>query len=197
MSDIPDSRSLVPDPLAVPDDRELAAQAARGDVSAFEVLVRLYQSPLYCYLHRMCRNPAEAEEYAQETFIKAWQGLPGFRADSSFKTWLFRIGTNLCINRLSRRRPTEPLPETLAAPDCDQPEIVHHQHVREERVRAALDRLPADQRSAVILSIYEEMSYGEIAEAMGRSVASVNALLYRARMNLRRHLEDAYRRGSV
>ena len=179
------------------DDRETAARVAAGDLDAFEQLVRQYQGPLYCYLYRMCRNPAEAEEYAQETFIKAWKALPGFRADSSFKTWLFRIGTNLCINHLSRRRPTEPLPETLAAPDCDQPETTHQRHVREERVRAALDRLPADQRSAVILSIYEELSYEEIAAAMGRSLASVNALLYRARMSLRSLLADAHSKGTV
>ncbi|MBM3314846.1 sigma-70 family RNA polymerase sigma factor, partial [candidate division WOR-3 bacterium] len=86
------------------DDRELALQARAGRLEAFDVLVRRYEHALYSYMWRMCRNPAEAEELAQEAFVRAWKGLGGFRGGSSFKTWLFRIATNLCLNRLSRTR---------------------------------------------------------------------------------------------
>lgn len=178
------------------DDRLLVTGAQAGDLSAFEGLVRRHQEALYCYLYRMCRrNSAEAEELAQETFVRAWQGLGGFRAEARFKTWLFRIGANLCINRLTRTRRLDPLTEEIPAPRQDEPEETHRRRVRSELVRAALDRLPADQRSALVLSMYEEMSYDEIAEAMGKSPASVNALLYRARMGVRRYLGRAHEQG--
>jgi len=179
------------------DDRQLAELAQAGDVSAFDELVRRHHGPLYCYLYRMCRNGAEAEEMTQESFVKAWEGLKGFMGAASFRTWLFRIGTNLCINRLSRRRPVDPLSEDVPAARRDEPEETFRQRKLKECVRAALEQLPADQRSALVLSVYEEMSYDEIAEAMGRSLASVNSLLYRARMSLRQTLAGVRSRGLV
>jgi RNA polymerase sigma-70 factor (ECF subfamily) len=133
----------------------------------------------------------------QESFVKAWEGLKGFRGAASFKTWLFRIATNLCINRLSRRKPVEPLSEDFPSARRDEPEQMYRQRQLRECVGAALELLPADQRSALVLSIYEEMSYDEIAEAMGRSLASVNMLLYRARMSVRQTLEGARSRGLI
>jgi RNA polymerase sigma-70 factor (ECF subfamily) len=127
--------------------------------------------------------------------VKAWEALKGFRGAASFKTWLFRIATNLCLNRLSRRKPVDPLPEDVPAASRDEPEEAYRQRQLKESIGVALESLPADQRSALVLSIYEEMSYDEIAEAMGRSLASVNMLLYRARMSVRHKLEGARSRG--
>ena len=179
------------------DDRQLVEQAQAGDMSAFDELVRRHHGPLYCYLNRTCRDGAEAEEMTQESFVKAWEGLKGFRGAASFRTWLFRIATNLCINRLSRRRPVDPLSEDVPAARRDEPEETYRQRELTECVHAALAQLPVDQRSALVFSIYEEMSYDEIAEAMGRSLASVNSLLYRARMSLRQTLENARSRGLI
>jgi RNA polymerase sigma-70 factor (ECF subfamily) len=179
------------------DDQQLVEQAQAGDMSAFDELVRRHHGPVYCYLHRTCRNGAEAEEMTQESFVKAWEGLKGFRGAASFKTWLFRIATNLCINRLSRRKPVDPLSEDVPAARRDEPEETFRQRKLKECISAALELLPADQRSALVLSIYEELSYDEIAVAMGRSIASVNSLLYRARMSLRQTLEGARSRGLV
>ncbi len=179
------------------DDRHLVGQAQTGDLPAFDELVRRHHGPLYCYLYRTCRNGAEAEEMTQESFVKAWEGLRGFRGASSFRTWLFRIATNLCINRLSRRKPVDPLSEDIPSARRDEPAEVFRQRQLKECIGSALELLPADQRSALVLSIYEEMSYEEIAAAMGRSLASVNSLLYRARMSLRQTLAGARSRGLV
>ncbi len=179
------------------DDRQLVEQAQAGDLPAFDQLVLRHQGSLYCYLYRMCRNGAEAEEMTQEAFVKAWEGLHGFRGAASFKTWLYRIATNLCINRLSRRKPVEPLTEEIPAARQNEPEESFRQRVLSECITRALEGLPADQRSALVLSIYEELSHDEIAEAMGRSQASVNMLLYRARTGVRRSLAEARTRGLI
>ncbi len=150
-------------------DHELARKAQAGDLAAFEELVRCYQRPLFAYLYRMCRNSSEAEEMAQAAFVRAWKGLAGFRHQSSFKTWLYRIATNLCINRRTRTRPTYELPENLVAP----------------------------QRAALTLATYEDMSYKEIAAAIGKSERAVDSLLFRARRNIRKLLEPAHRKGVV
>ncbi len=176
-------------------DHDLVAQAQAGDMAAFEQLVKEHQGPLYRYLCRMSRNASDAEEMMQETFIKAWQSIRGFRGQASFKTWLFRIAANLCINRLTRRRPTVELLESAPADPSAEPEEVFRRKVRQAAIEAALVRLPVDQRSAVLLLVYDEMTYEEIADAMGRSLASVNALLYRARMALRGYLADARGKG--
>ncbi|HTW92220.1 MAG TPA: sigma-70 family RNA polymerase sigma factor [bacterium] len=176
------------------DDGQLVAQAQAGDLSAFDELVRRHHVSVYCYLYRTCRNGAEAEEMTQVAFVKAWEALRGFRGQASFKTWLFRIATNLCINRLSRRKPSDPVSEEIPAPRRDEPEEALRQRLLSERIGRALEALPADQRSALVLSIYEEMSHEEIAAAMGRSPASVNSLLYRARIGVRRALEDVHAR---
>jgi len=178
-------------------DDALVQKAQKGDLGAFEVLVRAYQRPLFGYLYRMCGNPDEAEEMAQATFVKAWQALSGFGRRAAFKTWLYRIATNLCINRVTRRKPTVELPETLTGPPREEPEAHYRDQRRDELVRAALERLPADQRSALALATYEDMSYKEIARSMGKTVRAVDSLLVRARQNLRRLLEPARKRGAV
>ena len=182
----------LPDP-----DAELTTRARSGELEAFEELVRRHQRPLFGYVYRMCSNPAETEEIAQAAFVKAWQAIAGFRGDASFKTWLFRIATNLCINRRTRTRPTEELNEFLPASPTEEPQEVHRQRVREEIVQAALAKLPADQRSALVLSVYQDMSYKEIAAALGKSVRAVDSLLFRAKTNLRKALEPARRKGII
>jgi RNA polymerase sigma-70 factor (ECF subfamily) len=174
-----------------PEDGELVVRAQGGEMGAFDELVLRHTRPLYCYLWRMCRNQAEAEELAQEAFVRAWEGLGRFRRQASFRTWLYRLATNLCLNRLTRTRRLAVLDETLAGPQASEPEQVHTQRVQSEMVQAALLALPADQRAALLLYAHDEMSYEEIAEVMGRTAASVNALIYRARGAVRKAMGDA------
>jgi RNA polymerase sigma-70 factor (ECF subfamily) len=172
-------------------------KAQGGDMAAFEELVRRHQRGLFSYLYRMCRNTSDAEEMAQAAMIKAWEKLAGFRGASSFKTWLFRIGTNLCFNLRTRRKPTEELCETMAAPDSERPEAAFRQKVCEERVRAALECLPEDQRAALVLSVYQDMSYKEIAETLGKTVRAVDSLLFRAKANVRKALAEDRAKGII
>ena len=178
------------DPKPVIDDQDLVRRAQAGDMAAFEELVRRHQRGLFSYLYRMCRNTNDAEEIAQAAMVKAWEKLAGFRGASSFKTWLYRIGTNLCFNLRTRRKPTEELSETMAAPDAERPEQAFQQKVREETVRKALATLPADQRAALVLSVYQDMSYREIAETLGKTVRAVDSLLFRAKTNARKALAE-------
>ena len=166
-------------------------------MAAFEELVRRHQRGLFSYLYRMCRNTSDAEEMAQAAMIKAWEKLGGFRGASSFKTWLYRIGTNLCFNLRTRRKPTEELSETMTAPDRERPEQAFRQKVREDAVRTALAELPADQRAALVLSVYQDMSYREIAETLGKTVRAVDSLLFRAKSNVRKALAESRAEGII
>jgi len=184
--------------MRVPDqDADLVRRAQAADLAAFEELVRRHERPLFSYLYRMCGNPDEAEEMAQAALVRAWQGIKGFQGRSSFKTWLFRIGTNLAINRVQRRKPTCELQDTLPAPKTEEPDEVFRRQRREELVHQALARLPADQRSALVLCTYQDLSYREIARSMHKTVRAVDSLLFRAKQNLRKLLEPARKKGLV
>lgn len=159
--------------------------------------MRRHQRGLFSYLYRMCRNTGDAEEMAQAAMVKAWEKLGGFRGASSFKTWLYRIGTNLCFNLRTRRKPTEELCETMAAPDSERPEAAFQKKLREEAVRKALDCLPEDQRAALVLSVYQDMSYREIAETLGKTVRAVDSLLFRAKANVRKALAEDRAKGVI
>lgn len=151
--------------------------------------MREHQPRLYGYLYRFCRRDRDAaEELAQAAFVRAWQGLARFRGESGFRTWLYRIATNLAINRRTRARRHEPLPETLAARREDEPDAVYRRRELAARVQVAVAGLPDEQRAVLLLYAYEEMSYDQIAAAVGRSPAAVNMLLYRARISLRQAL---------
>jgi RNA polymerase sigma-70 factor (ECF subfamily) len=183
--------------VQVSDDADLVRKAQAGDLAAFEDLVRRHQRGLFSYLYRMCRNTSDAEEMAQAAMVKAWEKLGSFRRAASFKTWLYRIGTNLCLNLRTRRRPTEELSEALTAPDSDRPEVAFQQRKREEAVQRALGCLPDDQRAALVLSVYNDMSYKEIAETLGKTVRAVDSLLFRAKTNVRAALAEDRAKGVI
>ena len=191
-------RTILNNPeVPVNDDADLVRKAQAGDLGAFEELVRRHQQGLFSYLYRMCRNSSDAEEMAQAAMVRAWEKLAGFRGASSFKTWLYRIGTNLCFNLRTRRKPTEELDETMAAPDAERPEAAFRQKVREETVHRALALLPDDQRAALVLSVYQDMSYKEIAETMGKTLRAVDSLLFRAKTNVRKALAEDRTKGII
>ncbi|MEO0079325.1 MAG: RNA polymerase sigma factor [candidate division WOR-3 bacterium] len=179
------------------EESRLVARAKAGDLEAFEELVRQNQRPLFSYIYRMCGNPAEAEELTQAALVRAWLSLKGFRQESSFKTWLYRIGTNLCINRLKRTRPTEELTELLPAPSINEPAEEHRARVRTELVQAALNQLPPVQRTALVLLVYDGLSYQEIGKALNKSVRAVDSLLVRAKTNLRKVLAPVRKKGLI
>ncbi len=178
-------------------DSELVSSARQGDLRAFEELVRRHSAGLFAFIYRMVGNRDDAEELAQEAWVRAWQGLKGFKGKSGFKTWLFRIGINLAINFRSRRKVHEELSEIMPAGAENEPGTIYQQRVREELVKKALQGLPPAQRTALVLSVYEGLSYQEIARVMGKSVRAVDSLLVRARWGLRQILEPARKKGLI
>src|SRR5215467_15027382 len=160
-------------------DLSLVQRVQRGDKGAFDVLVLKYQHKVVKLVMRYVRNPAEAEDIAQDAFIKAYRALPQFRGDSAFYTWLYRIAVNTAKNYLAtqgRRAPTSTEADAEEAEtfsDADQlrdintPESMLMSKQIAETVNAAMAVLPEELRTAITLREIEGLSYEEIAEMMG------------------------------
>jgi RNA polymerase sigma-70 factor (ECF subfamily) len=174
-------------------DQQLVERAQRGDKRAFELLVLKYQRKLGRLLSRFVRDPAEVEDVTQEAFIKAYRALPGFRGDSAFYTWLYRIGINTAKNylvALGRRAPTSTgfdNEEAEGFEDADQlrdsstPESELEGKEIAATVNRAMDALPKDLRTAITLREIEGLSYEEIANVMNCPVGTVRSRIFRAR----------------
>lgn len=184
-------------PDSQPQDEPLVLKAQQGDLGAFEELIRHHQQPLFSFVFRMVNNPADAEELCQQTFIRAWQKLSSFKRKSSFKTWLYRIAINLTLNYKTRTRPAEPLDKLQLSDTASEPQQEYHQRLKARLVQEALLQLPPDQRTAIVLKVYENLSYREIARIMGKSVRAVDSLLVRARIRLKTLLQPAREKGQL
>ncbi|MEW5879840.1 MAG: RNA polymerase sigma factor RpoE [Pseudomonadota bacterium] len=174
-------------------DRQLVERVQRGDKRAFELLVAKYQRKIFRLLSRLIRDPGEIEDVAQEAFIKAYRALPKFRGDSAFYTWLYRIAINTAKNHLvaqGRRAPTSTETEVEDAErmdDADQlrdvntPDSMLLSKQVAEAVNRAIDKLPEDLRTAIVLREIEGLSYEEIAESMNCPIGTVRSRIFRAR----------------
>lgn len=174
-------------------DQILVERVQRGDKQAFGLLVSKYQRKLVRLLSRLVRDPAEVEDVAQETFIKAYRALPGFRGESAFYTWLYRIGINAAKNYLAargRRTPTtsefdseelENFDDGEQLRDNNSPERMLMSKQIANTVNAAMDRLPEDLRNAISLREIDGMSYEEIAQIMDCPIGTVRSRIFRAR----------------
>lgn len=173
-------------------DQELVKRVQAGDKRAFDVLVLKYQHKLVKLITRYVRDPVEALDVAQEAFIKAYRALPNFRGESSFYTWLYRIGINTAKNHLvaQGRRPPESDIDAQDAEqydfesrlkDQDTPEGMAERDEIEKTVFDAIDALPEDLRTAITLRELEGLSYEEIAQAMDCPVGTVRSRIFRAR----------------
>lgn len=175
------------------DDHELVRACLEGRRSAFDVLVARHQRQVYRLCYRFAGNHEDASDLAQETFIRAYRGLGGFKGRSSVGTWLYRIAVNLCLNRASMRTlPVERL-ERREHADADG-EAADAALLRAERaaeVRAAVARLPKKQRATLVLRVYHELAHDEIAGILGSSVGAVKANFFHALANLKKLLEGS------
>ncbi len=174
-------------------DQQLVVRAQHGDQQAFGLLVSKYQRKLARLLSRLIRDPAEVEDVAQETFIKAYRALGSFRGDSAFYTWLYRIGINTAKNYLvsqGRRAPTrtefdseeaESFEEGELLRDINTPESVLLSKEIAATVNGAMEQLPEDLRTAIQLREIEGMSYEDIAKIMDCPIGTVRSRIYRAR----------------
>lgn len=174
-------------------DQALVEQAQGGDQHAFDLLVSKYQRKLGRLLSRFIRDPAEAEDVSQETFIKAYRALPSFRGESAFYTWLYRIGVNTAKNYLvsqGRRAPTsteydaeeaEGFEDASQLRDINTPESLLLSKQIGQTVNGAMDALPEELRTAIVLREIEGMSYDEIANLMNCPIGTVRSRIFRAR----------------
>jgi len=188
-------------------DQVLVERVQRGDKQAFGLLVAKYQRKLIRLLSRMIRDPAEVEDVAQEAFIKAYRALPGFRGESAFYTWLYRIGINTAKNYLAgqrRRAPTSTdfdSEEAESFEDGDQlrdnntPERILMSKEIGNTVDAAMSELPEDLRSAIMLREIEGLSYEEIAQIMDCPIGTVRSRIFRAREAIAARLEPLLEPG--
>ena len=174
-------------------DQQLVERVQRGDKHAFDLLVAKYQRKLGRLISRFVRDTGEAEDVTQEAFIKAYRALPGFRGDSAFYTWLYRIGINTAKNYLLSNKRKPPTSTAFYAEEAESFEdagLLHEISTPENElmskqvvsvVQAALQLLPEDLRSALTLREIEGLSYEEIASVMNCTVGTVRSRIFRAR----------------
>lgn len=183
-------REREPNGLAI-DDSELLARAGQGDKNSFALLCARHLRGCAAVAQRMLGNAAEADEVAQEAFLRLWRYAPRWEIDgaASVRTWLYRVATNLCVDIL-RRRHGAPLEEAASVedPSAGPFETVNGED-RRRLVQELLSELPERQRIAVILSYFEDMSGQEIARTMELSAGAVESLLVRGREGLRKGLK--------
>jgi RNA polymerase sigma-70 factor (ECF subfamily) len=185
--------------IAEKSDLELLALTAAGDQNAFAELVRSHQSRVFNLAYRFSRDRQDAEDLAQEVFLKVWKYARTFKGQSAFSTWLYRLTVNACLNyRQKKKSDPEPLPllgEFAAETNAAGTEIMAQE--RQIHVNNAMNALSARQKMVLILANFEGKSYEEIAAVMETSISAVETLLFRARQNLANILRPLKNRGEL
>ena len=188
-------------------DLSLVRRVQRGDKGAFDALVLKYQHKVVKLVMRYVRSPAEAEDIAQEAFIKAYRALPQFRGDSAFYTWLYRIAINTAKNAVVSRdrspidfdldlqNPDESYDMHGRLKDSETPEALAMTDEIRATVNTAIDALPEDLCTAIVLRELEGLSYEEIAATMDCPVGTVRSRIFRAREAIDRRLREVFEGG--
>lgn len=174
---------------AEPSDGALVAAALRGDAEAFAQLVTRYERPVYHLAYRTLKDAEEARDITQESFLRAYRSLRGFRPSSKFSTWIFAIAYHACCDRLKRlrRQSGDELPER--ADSAPGPEHVVIALDQAQRLRDAIDSLPEKYRTVITLYHLQGQQYDEIARVLGLPMGTVKTHLFRAKEQLRRILQ--------
>ena len=179
-------------------DEDLVARSRGGDVDSFNQLVLRWERPIYALAYRVIGREEDARDVCQETFLRAFRALPGFKGQAKFSSWIYRIALNLCRDwmRRQRRTPVVQMPEETEAIERiaarDPVESVEDLVARNELsavVAEAMTLLPEEQRTAIILKEYHGMTFQEIAELQGCPLSTVKTRLYQGLTVLRRILE--------
>jgi RNA polymerase sigma-70 factor, ECF subfamily len=180
---------------------DLMLQIAKGDEHAFEILVERHQASLLNLIYRFIGDRTKSQDLAQEVLLRVWQAAAGYRPKAKFTTWLYRVAANLCLNELKASRRKKWLRFFQADTDAEKvreegfsdgspsPEDLLLAGERSRQITAALQSLPENQRMALILKRYDDLSYEEIARILNCSVAAVESLLVRAKKNLQEKLK--------
>jgi RNA polymerase sigma-70 factor (ECF subfamily) len=168
-----------------PGDHELMARAAKGDERAFRTLAQRHAGRALGLARRVLGNEALAEDIVQDALLRVWVNAPRWRPEAAFRTWLYRIVVNLCLNA-KRRAPHLPLDAADHVADAARAADAQLEtRERDKRLAAAIDALPERQRTAVVLTYQEGLSNAQVADVLDTSVSSVETLLVRAKRALR------------
>jgi RNA polymerase sigma-70 factor (ECF subfamily) len=188
--------------LSTLSSEDLMARIAKGDNDAFEILVNRHQTSVLNLIYRFIGDRTQAKDLAQEVFIRVWQAAKTYKPEAKFTTWIYRIVTNVCFNELksARRRKwfsfhrsdedgENTIEETLSdgAPSA---EDLLLEKERSRQISDALQSLPDNQRMALVLKRYDDLSYAEIAQIIGCSVSAVESMLVRAKRTLQEKLKN-------
>ena len=186
-------------------DAELMIRVREGDETSFALLLNRHRGPVVHFLYRMVQHQGVAEELGQEVFLRVYKARTSYEPTAKFTTWLFRIATHLALNWLRDGKAEKSQESIDDAADEGRPrelpdrsQTVEQKLVQEARlgeIRAAIEALPARQRSAVLMHKYEEMEYAQIAKALGCSESGVKSLLFRAYETLRVRLAHMAKEG--
>src|SRR5205814_10278005 len=186
------------------DDAALVKASRSGDQDAFALLVQRHQRRIFNLVYRMLGQYEEASEITQETFLAAWQGLPGFRGDALFSTWLYRIAYNCALKQLETRKRDRALQAALHAERALESEDSQIRadaeldaHDQQALVQEQLSHLPAKYRIVLILRHLQEMTYEEMAEILKMPVGTIKTHLFRARNLLKARLQGFDRDPSM
>ena len=175
----------------------LLEKARHGDQEAFGELVRLYEKKVYALTLRMCKNPDDAAEAAQEAFLSAWQGLKFFRGEASFSTWLYRLASNACVDLLRKEQrhkaaagPSLNDADTYieVADDAATPQELAERSELREQIEEGLQSLSPEHREVLILRELHQLSYDEIAQTLDLDTGTVKSRISRGRKALRNFL---------
>ncbi|MBV9020820.1 MAG: sigma-70 family RNA polymerase sigma factor [Chloroflexi bacterium] len=170
-------------------DVELVAASVAGDQDAFAQLVQRHQRRVFNLVFRMVQKYEEADEITQETFLAAWQGLPSFRGDARFSTWLYRIAYNCSLKQLEQSKRDKALQAAIQSRIELDKQVQAEAHDCQTLVREQLSTLPAKYRVVLILRHLQEMTYEEIAEILTMPIGTIKTHLFRARNLLKERLE--------
>ena len=170
-------------------DAELVIQSQQGSPAAFEELVRNHQHMIHSLTFRMTGSLADAEDLAQEAFLRAWEQIGTFRGGSKFSTWLYRIAVNTCLNwRQSEARRFQLHAQAAEEFSARHANEVNFSADQTNEVQAALLKLPAKQRAAIVLTIYDGLNHAEAAQVLGCSETTVSWRVFAAKRKLKRLL---------
>jgi RNA polymerase sigma-70 factor (ECF subfamily) len=178
-------------------DEELVAKSVGGDAESFNELILRWERPIYVLAYRTIGREEDARDVCQETFLRAFRALPGFRGQAKFSSWLYRIALNLCRDwkRRERRSPTVQAPEGVDLLDiaaaAEPSESIEDLVARKDLARAVeriMERLPEEQRTAIVLKEFHGLTFREIAELVGCPLSTVKTRLYQGLTALRREL---------
>jgi len=172
------------------DEQQLIEACLAGREGAFDLVVERHRRQIYQLCYRFVGNHEDASDLSQDVFLRAYRGLKNFRGGSSLATWLYRIGVNVCLNKVAAKKPiTEDIdarPHIDTAHESPQDRVLREE--RAVKVRAAIAQLPPKQRATLVLRMYQELSHEEIAAVLDSSVGAVKANFFHALNNLKKIL---------